>query len=95
MILINTTAQKISVRQPLLATELFKAEVGHQQYCTEFNHEGDEITISFLPASLHEDVVIQWRWKKIQIHQKKLISQWNTQFVKRPYTGKAYDLKKK
>ena len=37
-----------------MATELFKAEVEPQQYQTELNCKGDEITISFLPAPLHE-----------------------------------------
>ena len=35
VILINTTDQNISVRQPLLVTELFQVEVEPQQYCTE------------------------------------------------------------
>ena len=50
MILINTTDQNIWVRQPLLAKELFKVEVESQGYCTECNHERDEIIISFLPV---------------------------------------------
>ena len=54
MILINITDQNIWVMQPLLATELFKVEVESQQYHTEFNHEGDDITISLLLAPPHE-----------------------------------------
>ena len=54
MILINTTNQNIWVRQPFLAAELFEVEVEPQQYHTDFNHEGDEITISFLLAPPHE-----------------------------------------
>ena len=54
MILIDITDQNIMVRQPLLATELFKVEVELQQYHTELSHEGDEITISFLLAPLHK-----------------------------------------
>ena len=38
----------------MLATELFEVEVETQQYCTEFNCEGDEITISSLLATPHE-----------------------------------------
>ena len=55
MILINTTDQNIWVRQPLLATELFEVEVEPQPYCTEFNREGDEITVSFLLAPPHQE----------------------------------------
>ena len=55
VILINTTGQNIWVRQPLLAAELFEVEVEPQQYCTEFNHEGDGITISFLLAPPQEE----------------------------------------
>ena len=54
LILIDITDQNIWVRQPLLATELFKVEVELQQYHTELSYEGDEITISFLLAPLHQ-----------------------------------------
>ena len=54
VILINTTDQNIWVKQPLLAAELFEVEVEPQQCHTEFNHEGDEITVSFLLAPPHE-----------------------------------------
>ena len=71
VILINTTGQNIWVRQPLLTTELLELEVEPQQYHTEFYHEGDEITISFLLAApqhmkdKNKWRIIQWRWKKI------------------------------
>ena len=55
MILVNTTDLNIWVRQPLLATELFEVEVELHPYCTEFNHEWDEITVSFLLAPLHQE----------------------------------------
>ena len=90
VILINTTDQNIWVRQTLLVAELFQAEVEPQQYHTEFNHEGNEITISFLLAHPHEGQeqvgIVQWRWKKIQIHHKKIISQWNTQSLGKSLT---------
>ena len=47
VILIKTTDQNIWVRQPLLATDLFKVEVEPQQYHAEINREGDEMIISF------------------------------------------------
>ena len=55
VILINTTDQNIWVRQPLLAAELLEVEVELWQYCTEFNHEGDEITVSFPLAPPHQE----------------------------------------
>ena len=53
-ILINTTDQNIWVRQPLLAVDLFEVEVEPQQYHTEFNCAGDEITVSSLQPPPHE-----------------------------------------
>ena len=47
MIQINTADQNIWVREPLLAAELFEVKVKPQWYCTEFDHEGDKIIISF------------------------------------------------
>ena len=101
VILINTTDQNISVTQPLLATELFKVELEPQWYCTEINHEGDEIVISFLPAPQHVKTknkwrIMQWRWKKIQTHQQRILSQWNIQSLERCLTlGRPMILKKK
>ena len=99
MILINTTDQNICIRQPLLAAELFEVEVEPQQYHTEFNHEGDEITVSFLLAPPHqgqeqvennavevEENLDPPKEKNIQVEYPK--------FGERPETGKAYDFKK-
>ena len=81
--LINTTEQNIWVRQPLLATELFEVEVEPQQYHTEFNHEGDEITFSFLPVPPHEGQE-QVENNAVEVEEnndppKEKISQKNTQ----------------
>ena len=54
VILIKTTDQNLWVRQPLLAAELFEAEVEPEQYCAEMDQEGDEIIISFQPVPPHE-----------------------------------------
>ena len=47
VILINTTDQIIWVRQPLMVTDLFEADVEPEQYYTWMDREGDEIIISF------------------------------------------------
>ena len=51
---VSVILTNIWVRQSLLATELFEAEVEPQWYFTELNHKGDEINISFLQATPHE-----------------------------------------
>ena len=99
VILINTTDQNIWVRQPLLATELFEVEVEPQQYCTEFNHKGDEIIISFMPAPPHEEQE-QVENNAVEVEQnmdppkEKDIPVEYPKFGERPDTGKAYDFKK-
>ena len=99
MILINTSDQNIWVRQPLLATELFEVEVEPQQYCTEFNCEGDEITVSFLPAPPHEGQE-QVENNAVEVEEnfhppkeKDILVEY-PKLGERPDTGKAYDFKK-
>ena len=100
VILINTTDQNIWVRQPLLAAEIFEAEAEPQQYCTEFNHKGDEVTVSFLPVPPHEGqeqvennaVEVE---ENIDPPKEKNIPEEYPKFGERPDTGKSYDLKKK
>ena len=83
----------------MLASELFELEVEPQQYCTEFNCEGDEITVSCLPAPSHEGqeqvennaVEVEENFhpskeKDILVEYAKL-PEW-------PDIGKAYDFKK-
>ena len=98
-ILINTTDQNIWVRQPLLTEELFEEEVEPQPYCTEFNHEGDEITVSFLLAPPHQE---QDQEKNNAVEgeenldppKEKDNSVEYPKFGERPYTGKVYDFAK-
>ena len=99
VILINTTDQNIWVRQPLLATELFEVEVEPQQYHIEFNHEGDEITISFLPAPPHEgqeQVENNTVGVEEDLDPPKEINDpaEYPKFGERPDTGKVYNFKK-
>ena len=96
MILINTTDHNIWVRQPLLATELFEAEVEPQQYCSEFNTERDEITISFLLAPPHEGQE-QVEKNTVEVEEnpdppKEInVPVEYPMFGERPDTGKAYN----
>ena len=99
VILINTTDQNIWVRHLLLAAGLFKVEVEPQQYCTEFNCEGDEITISFLPAPPHEGKE-QVENNAVEVEENPNPPKENNipvehpKFGERPDTWKAYDFKK-
>ena len=95
----NTTDQNIWVRQPLLAAELFE-EVEPQQYHTEFNHEGDEITASFLLAPPHkgqEQVENNTVEVGENLDQPKEINDpvEYPKFGERPDTGKVYAFKRK
>ena len=98
MILINITVQNIWVMQPFLATELFKVEVEPQQYHTEFNHEGDEITISFLLAPPHEgqeqveNNAVKVEENPDQPKESKILVEY-PRFGQRPDTRKACDFK--
>ena len=100
VILINTTDQNIWVRQPLLATELFEAEVEPQQYSTEINCEEDEITTSFLPAPPHEgqeqveNNIVQVEGSP-DLPKENNIPEEHPKFGERPDTGKAYNFKKR
>ena len=98
VILINTTDQNIWVRQPLLATELFEVEVEPQQYCTEFNHKGDEISISFQLAPPHEgQEQVENNAEEVEENmdppKEKDIPVECPKFGERPDTGNAYDFK--
>ena len=99
MILINITDQNIWVMQPLLATELFKVEVEPQQYHTEFNHEGDDITIPFLLAPPHEgqeqveNNAVEVEENPDQPKENKIPVEY-PRLEERPDTRKAYDFKK-
>ena len=100
VILINTTDQNIWVRQLLLATELYEAEVEPQQYHTDFYSEGHEITIPFLLAPPHK------RQKQVENNtveveenpdppKKNKVPVEHPRFGERSDTEKAYDLKTK
>ena len=99
MILINTTDQNIWVRHPFLATELFEVEVEPQQYCTEFNCEGGEIIVSFLPAPPHgeqeqvENNAVAVEENMDPPKEKDILVEY-PKFGERPNTGKAYDFNK-
>ena len=92
MILINTTNQNIWVRQPLLAAELFEAEV-HPKHCAEKDREVDEIIISFqlLPACERQEHiksnVVEVEVK--QDEQQKRLLQWITQSLGRVQTPRS------
>ena len=98
VILINTTAQNIWVRQPLMAAELFEVEVNPQQYCTKFNCEGDEITVSFLLAPPHEGQE-QVENNAVEVEEnmdspkEKDIPVEYPKFGERSDTGEVYDYK--
>ena len=100
MILINITNQNIPVMQPFLATEPFEVEVEPQQYHTELNHEGDDITISFLLAPPHEgQEQVENNTVKVEENpdppKENNIPVEHPKFGESPDTGKAYDFKKK
>ena len=74
-------------------------EAEPQKYCTEFNHKGDEITVSFLPVPSHEGqekvennaVEVE---EDIDLPKEKNTPEEYPKFGERPDTGKAYDFKK-
>ena len=79
VILINTTDQNIWVRQPLLATELYEAEVKSQSFTVKGMKLPYHSCWHLHMRDKNKWRIIQWRWKKIQIHQRKIMSQWNIQ----------------
>ena len=83
VILINDTDQNIWVRQTLLATELFEVEAEPSNTTQNLTVKGMKV-LSHSCQYLHmRDKnrwrIMQWRWKKTLIHQRKKISQRNTQ----------------
>ena len=48
--MINTTKQNVWLQQPLLATELYKAEYHPIEHWADMEVKGDVVNISFLPV---------------------------------------------